>query len=140
MFHWVEFLQRKVDRTMLSSIILCQPAPQSSSLFCKILSNRVTWSEPAAVVVPALIVGASANNASAIGGAFTFNVNNAPSNTNWNNGCGQSYRSTHVVTSKTYNTTAKNALRNPHPLVKIARCRTGIVDRRISAIRNFGRR
>ena len=38
-----------------------------------------------------LIVGASANNASAIGGAFTFNVNNAPSNANWNNGCGLSY-------------------------------------------------
>ena len=126
---------------MLSNIILCQPAPQSNSLFYKILSNRVTWSEPAAVVVSfAPNVGASANNASANGGAFTFNVNNVPSNTNWNNGCGQSYRSTNVVTSKTSNlTTAKNALRNPHPLVKIARCRTGIVDRYM-AVRNFGRR
>ena len=49
------------------------------------------WSDPAAVVLP-LIAGASANNATAIGGAFTFNVNNAPSNANWNNGCGLSYR------------------------------------------------
>jgi len=38
-----------------------------------------------------LIAGASANNASAIGGAFTFTVNNAPSDADWNNGCGHSY-------------------------------------------------
>ena len=38
-----------------------------------------------------LLAGASAYNATASGGAFTFNVNNAPSNANWNNGCGHSY-------------------------------------------------
>ena len=72
-----------------------------------------------------LIVGASANNASAIGGAFTFNVNNAPSNANWNNGCGHSYLNRTAFTF--------NALYNPHPLVKIARYRVGIVGRRCGA-------
>ena len=33
-----------------------------------------------------LIAGASANNTPAIGGALTFNVNNTPSDTWWNNG------------------------------------------------------
>ncbi len=37
-----------------------------------------------------LNAGASANNAAAIGGGFTFNVNDAPSNANWNHGCGLS--------------------------------------------------
>ena len=50
---------------------------------------RVGWGAPV-VVGPPLIVGASANNASADGGAFSFNVNNAPANANWNNGCGLS--------------------------------------------------
>lgn len=44
-----------------------------------------------------LIAGASANNASAIGGAFTFNVNNAPANANWNNGCGHSYQNKKIT-------------------------------------------
>ena len=48
-------------------------------------------SDPAARQWPLLISGASANNASAIGGGFTFNVNNPPSRTNWNYGCGLSY-------------------------------------------------
>ena len=69
--------------------------------------------------VPRLIVGGSANNASTIGGAFAFNVNNAPSNTNWNNGCGLSYLKRNAFNF--------NALYNPHPLVKIARHRAGIV-------------
>jgi len=64
-----------------------------------------------------LIAGASANNAPALGGVFTFNVNNAPSNANWNNGCGHSYQKIVSI----------NALRNPHPLVKIFRERSGIV-------------
>ena len=38
-----------------------------------------------------LIVGGSANNFSANGGGFAFNVNNAPSNAYWNNGCTHSY-------------------------------------------------
>lgn len=39
-----------------------------------------------------LFSGACANNALSLGGAFTFNVNNAPSYVNWNNGCGLSYQ------------------------------------------------
>ena len=69
--------------------------------------------------VPRLYVGGSANNAPANGGSFTFNANNAPSNTNWNNGCGLSY-----LKRNAFNI---NALYNPHPLVKIARRRAGIV-------------
>ena len=38
-----------------------------------------------------LIVGGNSNNATGISGAFTFNVNNAPSNANWNIGAGLSY-------------------------------------------------
>lgn len=38
-----------------------------------------------------LFVGASANNAVGYGGGFTWNSNNAPTNSNWNNGCGLSY-------------------------------------------------
>ena len=70
-----------------------------------------------------LISGASANNTSAIGGAFTFNVNNAPSNANWNNGCALSYLKAYLFFK---------ALYNPHPLVKIARQRAGIVGNEIS--------
>ena len=118
--------------------ILVYPAlPPEANLKGNIfLMTRVTWSEPAAVFYYPLIVGASANNASANGGAFTFNVNNAPSNTNWNNGCGQSYQSETTTknqkpTHYDYKSKANNVLCNPHPLVKIARCRPGIVDRRI---------
>ena len=77
-------------------------------------------SAPAAVCFP-LIAGASANNATAIGGAFCFNVNNAPANANWNNGCGHSYQKKKVLSN--------NALHNPHLSVKIARYRAGIVSR-----------
>ena len=41
--------------------------------------------------VSRLIVGGNSNNATGISGAFTFNVNNAPSNANWNIGAGLSY-------------------------------------------------
>jgi hypothetical protein len=78
-------------------------------------------SEPAAFALH-LIAGASANNASTIGGAFTFNVNNAPSNANWNNGCGLSY-----LKRNAFNT---NALHDPQPLLKISRQRAGAVGHR----------
>lgn len=68
-----------------------------------------------------LLVGGSANNAAANGGSFTFNANNAPSNTNWNNGCGLSYL-------KRICFQFFNALHNPHPLVKISRYRAGVVS------------
>lgn len=38
-----------------------------------------------------LIAGASAYDASGIGGAFTFYVNDAPADVNWDYGCGLSY-------------------------------------------------
>jgi hypothetical protein len=71
-------------------------------------------------LVPRLIVSGSANNAPANGGVSTFNVNNAPSNANWNNGCGLSRLTRNLLSNF-------NALHNPHPLVKIARYRVGIV-------------
>ena len=37
-----------------------------------------------------LISGGNVNNSSAIGGVFTANLNNAPSNSNWNVGGGPS--------------------------------------------------
>ena len=75
-----------------------------------------------------LIAGASANNATAVGGAFAWNVNNAPSNANWNNGCGLSYLKRTAF--KEDGKTLFNALYDPHPLVKIARQRAGIVGGR----------
>lgn len=123
--------------------ILVYPAPQIHSLYKVIFSLLfwVVWSEPAAVVALPLIVGGSANNDVSNGGAFTFNVNNTPANTNWNNGCGQSYRSyiaslilinyiQKQIKNIIPNAANNNATHNPHPLVKIARCRTGIVDRK----------
>ena len=55
-----------------------------STYFCDVM-----WSNNSQLDY--LIAGGSANNASAVLGAFTFNVNNAPSNANWNNGCAISY-------------------------------------------------
>ena len=49
--------------------------------------------------VPA-IVGANSNNATGIGGAFALNVNNAPSNANWNIGAGLSYLSSITMQRK----------------------------------------
>ena len=61
-----------------------------------------------------LNAGASANNAAAIGGGFTFNVNNAPSNANWNHGCGLSLSLRKI-------SALPNAAYNPQHLLKISR-------------------
>lgn len=101
--------------------------------------------------------GGSANNAAAIGGAFTSNLNNAPSNSNWRfdkllskRGGGLFYLSpstSSVISALKFNAFLSrreagsyrkkadglkvfknfNAAHNPHHLVKISRLRAGIV-------------
>ena len=67
--------------------------------------------------------GASANNSSGIGGSAALNVNNAPSNSNWNYGACLSFNSTYCFIITVY---------NPHLRVKISVKEWGssIVDHR----------